>query len=448
LGKVKKKILALLPFNDLSIGALKSTLVRTGSLISGFVLQIVLARNLTKEAFGDYTYVITLLGFLALFGRLGFDIASKRFIPKYAVDKKTDLVHQFILFSILIPFAISLLIIGIGELVLINADLGYSEQLRQTIRTGWWLLPTLILLNILVAQLESVKKILTAQIPHHLARPNLMTVAVLLSAYISGVTLDAGLALALNAGISFLLLLLLFALSKKAFKHRWKWDSTIISAYKKEWLSVAMPLLLTAGLHLVLNQADIIIIRHFLESEDVGLYAVAFKLASLVLFGLTAVNVIAAPLISEYYTAGKQEALQKMIAVSIAMVFGMALLLGTLLFLLDELILGIYGSSFVAAAGVLSILIVANVLNTSTGPVSFVLTMTNYHMESLYILIISAIINIGLNIALIPRFGIEGAAYATLTSTIIWNFLMYIVAYKKLKLDTSLFSLRFLLRKS
>lgn len=447
MNKVTKKILSLLPFNDLSIGALKSVVVRVASLIGGFILQIVLARTLSEDAFGDYTYAITLLGFLALFGRLGFDTASKRFIPKYIVDNKTDLIHQFLLFSILIPFSASIILIGIGEAAITTIDLGYSQQLQQTIRAAWWLLPTLILLNILVAQLESIKKILTAQIPFHLARPFLIVASLLLISYASGVTVTAKLAMLLNAAISFILLLLMFFFLRRGFRYRWEWKSTVDYTYRRKWLSVALPLLLTAGLHLVLNQADIILIGHFLESEDVGRYAVAFKLASLVLFGLTAVNVIAAPLISEYYSAGKQEKLQKMIAMTIALVFGMAVFLGIVLLVFDDFILSIYGTSFVAATGALSILIFANVLNTSTGPVSFVLTMTRYHMESLYILLFSAIVNIGLNIVLIPRFGIEGAAYATLVSTIVWNAIMYIVAYKKLKLDTSLLSLRFLFNK-
>jgi O-antigen/teichoic acid export membrane protein len=49
--------------------------------------------------------------------------------------------------------------------------------------------------------------------------------------------------------------------------------------------------------------------------------------------------------------------------------------------------------------------------------------MTNKGMIMVKLLLLSVLINLSLNLILIPRFGIEGAAIASITAIIFWNFL-------------------------
>jgi O-antigen/teichoic acid export membrane protein len=56
--------------------------------------------------------------------------------------------------------------------------------------------------------------------------------------------------------------------------------------------------------------------------------------------------------------------------------------------------------------------------------------MTGKEKSTMYILITSVIVNFFLNFILIPLFGLNGAAYATASSTVLWNLLAVVLIYK------------------
>src|SRR5699024_12296301 len=61
----------------------------------------------------------------------------------------------------------------------------------------------------------------------------------------------------------------------------------------------------------ILNRTDVIMLGIFSTKAQVGIYNVAYKVATLTSFILIAVNAIAAPTIAELYHEGKIEELQQ-----------------------------------------------------------------------------------------------------------------------------------------
>ena len=64
--------------------------------------------------------------------------------------------------------------------------------------------------------------------------------------------------------------------------------------------------------------------------------------------------------------------------------------------------------------------------------------MTGHENKAFIGLFISTLANIICNYTLIPVYGLNGAAYATLISIFIWNFILFIMLKKTLKLDASI----------
>jgi O-antigen/teichoic acid export membrane protein len=58
------------------------------------------------------------------------------------------------------------------------------------------------------------------------------------------------------------------------------------------------------------------------------------------------------------------------------------------------------------------------------GSVAFILNMTGHERDSAWGISAAAGVNVLLNLALIPSFGIEGAATATAASLAIWNIIL------------------------
>ena len=93
-------------------------------------------------------------------------------------------------------------------------------------------------------------------------------------------------------------------------------------------------------------------------------------------------------------------------------------------------ILSAFGEEFKLAAMALIILSISKMFSAISGSVGTFLQMVGKQNVFQNILILTAVINIGLNYILIPKYGIDGAAFASAISGVIWNVLM-IVYIKK-----------------
>jgi O-antigen/teichoic acid export membrane protein len=204
---------------------------------------------------------------------------------------------------------------------------------------------------------------------------------------------------------------------------------------ESDWLKVSLPLFFVTGLHLVLSQTDILMIGVLMDAKQAGIYAVASRCAGLLAIGLTAVNAIAAPLISELYSTGKHQQLQKMITLAARGVFVFTLVVGIFLVFSGEFLLSLLGQEFVIGYNPLLILLMGQVVNALSGSVGFLMTMTGFHNQAVWILGVSTLLNIVLNILLITKLGLIGAAIATAVTTALWNFLMLVFVFRRLNIN-------------
>ena len=78
-------------------------------------------------------------------------------------------------------------------------------------------------------------------------------------------------------------------------------------------LAAALPLVLVTGFHFVNTRCSVLMIGAFRDTAEVGIYAAASRLAEMVGFGLVAVNLGSAPLISELHSQGRHRELQRML---------------------------------------------------------------------------------------------------------------------------------------
>jgi len=101
--------------------------------------------------------------------------------------------------------------------------------------------------------------------------------------------------------------------------------------------------------------------------------------------------------------------------------------------------LGVFGSDYGRGAPALAILSLGELANALAGPVALILTMTGHEGDAAKSLAVAAVTNVILNLALIPNFGVEGAAAATAVSLTAWNTLMGVFVWKRLRLRSSAF---------
>jgi len=76
----------------------------------------------------------------------------------------------------------------------------------------------------------------------------------------------------------------------------------------------------------------------------------------------------------------------------------------------------------------------------AAGSVGNILNMTGHEKEVIGGILISLVFNIGLNLFLVPRLGMIGAATATGTSIVIWNIILWALVKQKIGINASVFN--------
>jgi len=403
----------------------------------GFLLQIILARVLNIQEFGDYYYVIAWVNILMLFTKFGLDGTSKKFLSAYYSSKNWERVRGFISFSFKAVFVANLIVFSIVTFSI------YMLNVRIDLEKLFLLSLVLVLFNSLLhinaAHLQAIKKVAAGLAPQQFLKPTLF-IATIVTLYYLMVDLSAQYVISVNIIVTALAFIVsLFFLKKEI---TFSFFNQEITEWKK-WSFVAIPLLLNSGMHVLMGQTDVILLGLFIGTESSGIYTTAAKLSQLCVFGLTAVNIVLAPIIAQKFNENKFSELQKDLTKAAIISFGVSLSVFVAFILLGKFILSIYGFDFLKAFNPLIILAFAYTLNAFFGTVSYLLMMTKYHKEALLFMLLAALINIILNILLIHLFelGLIGAAIATSISMVFWNIAMYFFAISKLKLDPSLISL-------
>lgn len=205
----------------------------------------------------------------------------------------------------------------------------------------------------------------------------------------------------------------------KFFTSRWLFDAKIaLSLFKDSW-----PLILSGLVVSIYMKIDQIMIKEMLNAEAVGQYAAAVRLSEAWYF---IPMVIASSLFPAIINAKKVSAelyyarLQKLYDLMVWMAIAIAL---PMTFLSDWVVSLLYGDEFNQAGSVLMIHIWAGVfvfLGVASGK-WFI--NENLQILSFWRTFYGMVINLILNFYLIPLYGVEGAALATLSSYFLAGFL-------------------------
>jgi len=281
--------------------------------------------------------------------------------------------------------------------------------------------------------MQGLNQVVLGQLPEMLIQPVLF-IALLGGVYLfSRNYLSAPLAICANAiatGIAFIIgtKMLQRILPQKTMEAVPEYNT-------RDWAYSALPLLLLNSLRVINAQTDIIILGAVKGAEVAGIYAVANRGAGLIAFILVAVNAALAPTIASLYAAGDMRQLQHVITKSARIVLLISLPVGLSLILFGKWFLLLFGHGFIKGITALSILSIGQIVNAATGSVGILLVMTGYERDVSIFTGVSGVLNVVLNIVLIPIWGLKGAATATASSMIVLNLMLAIWVYKRLGIN-------------
>ena len=229
---------------------------------------------------------------------------------------------------------------------------------------------------------------------------------------------------------TFAILLTVFAEVMAIFEV--KPQKTVIPFRTLELLKTASPLLFSGLLLYLLNWTNTIMLGIMTDETQVGIYNVAYKVGSVGFLVIVSVSTIITPKMAELYGKGDVSELKKLTHNATRLVAVLSIPIVLTLIIFSKYILSFFGDEVVAGNTTLIIVSLGVLFSAMVGNVDQILNMTNNQNILRNITVICFFVNVILSYFLIPLYGINGAATASLITNILINFLCVYYIKKRL----------------
>lgn len=393
-------------------------------------MTLLLARNLEVADYGAFAFVSTWLMFFVIVSVGGLDTAAMRYVAQFAEEQNAaEKTANFVRWARRRVLVGGCVVAAVVCAVLVVSGVRRSQLNPSLIYVAAVVLPLLSLVQLQQFVLRARREIGRADLIGQIIRPLvvIVIVAIAVSKAMQLSEVHAMLAVLVGTGIS--VIVGEYRLRHTVFTVEAAPDT---QAEFRLWARTARPMLLITGSHFLLHQLDILMLGSIAGTSHVAPYAVASRLADLVVFSLIVASGIVAPLISSLFHSGRSDELREILRMSGRWVSLAAFFVAVILFVGREPVLRIFGPEYVSAGVILMILIIGQLMNAIAGPVGYLLTMTGNQQGSAKILGAGVLVNVVLNAILIPVYYELGAAIATVVTAVFWNACMTIYANRKL----------------
>ncbi|MFB2837330.1 flippase [Floridanema evergladense] len=392
-----------------------------------YLLQIFLAKWMGRTEYGIYEFVMSCSLLLAIPAGLGLPHTVLRLIPEYRVKQDWQRLHGVMRGSWLVTVlaSLGLVAIAITSIIIINHFHHFIYATPLLFGMGLVLLQALQSLQEETAR--AMEDIPLAFVPSQIIFP----ILVLGSGFLLLQRHEDLTSLPMIEIATFMFLIivgfqlgLLWQKSKQEFVP----DKPIYDY--REWLGIALVLLIQQASSGILSQTDTVMIGSLIGPESAGIYNAAVKTSLWTSFVLQIVNMVAAPMFTTLYTQGDIAGLQKVVSRVTIWIFYPTIAIALCLITFTQPILSLFGSGFIAADWSLKVLVLGQLVNALCGSVGYLMIMTGHQNQSFRVIFCSALLNVVLNAILIPILGIVGAAIATSFTMIVWNVWLSILVVK------------------
>ncbi len=188
----------------------------------------------------------------------------------------------------------------------------------------------------------------------------------------------------------------------------------------KEVFYFSIPTSITALSSFILTYADVLLIGFFLTSLDVGIYSAASPASRLVLAFTTALYAVLLPSVSEVFAKGRVTDIKRYFKLSILAMLFLVVPATIIAFIFSKQIITLlFTETYVQAAFSFQILAVGMLFLSLFMTNSAIFQGMGLAKIPMKILLVSALIDVLLNIILIPSYGIEGAAFSTALASLV-----------------------------
>ena len=378
---------------------------RIGGQLLAYVLVIFMARKLGAEQYGTYIYAVSFANIFMIFADYGLSLLFIRDLARSRYDTSAYISNVSLLKLLLSALTISVIFaaVRIAEVDTANQNIILIIALYLVIdRLG----------SFLGCVFQAFEKMSYNAIIELAQRTLVLAACTLLLLGGKGIL-----------AICFVLLFssFLHCASKVFLVHLYfaPFSMTFKKAIWKEVLREGFPLALVAAISVIYYNADVIILEHIHGQKVVGWYGVSYQL-------FFAVSTVSGSFLSAIYPvmsrtySHERDHLGVLFNKCFKLIagIGVPMSVGSLI-LRSELIRTLYGDAYQVSSDILAILSGIIVFSLLSGLFGYLLTSMDRQKSLAWALLATTILNIVLNLMLIPSYSYYGAAWSTVASQLV-----------------------------
>jgi O-antigen/teichoic acid export membrane protein len=191
---------------------------------------------------------------------------------------------------------------------------------------------------------------------------------------------------------------------------------------RRELLVYSLPLVGSVIAAQILGDVDTFLLWFFHEVGDVGVYGVVYPLASLLLVFQTSINYLTMPTISELHAEDRLDELHRVYQVVTKWTVMASLPAFVVIVLFPETVIRLtYGPDYVAGGTALSVVATGFFVTLFAGPARTATSSLGDTDVVMWVTAGAAVLNVALNLVLIPPYSFLGAAAATAVAYVVMN---------------------------
>jgi O-antigen/teichoic acid export membrane protein len=376
-----------------------------------FISRVIIARFVTSSEYGAFNIGLSLLYILVFISCLGLQGGATRCIAYFRGRGEHEKVNGIVYSSLQMSIMTSIFLFMIAFYLSDHLSGIFHIEQPDVIRLFIISFPFLVLIEMLSSIFIGYGRV-DERIYFRDVLMSLLKVAGIIITVALGFGF-IGIIYAYSLSIIISALLFAFYAAKKLPIRKSNGFESIRN--KLFWFST--PLLFTFLSTLIIMRTDTLMLGYFKTSDIVGLYNSASPIAQLIPIFLNSITFIYVPISSYLYSNNRIAELKQNYAILTKWTLLLTLPFFFIIFIFPEAVLNIiFGPSYILASDALRILALGALINVITGQNAATLVVLGKTKLNMIDDSIGAILNVLLNLILIPAMGIIGAAIASVIS--------------------------------
>ncbi len=399
--------------------------------VSGFLLTVVVTRGWDQATAGLLFSLTSLFLILSATGLLGTDTGLARFVLRYEAQGRGNDVGT-VLKAALVPVVLVATLFGL--LLAVGAEritgwVGLPAPATEVLRVFAVALPLAVLSDVCLAATQAFGNMRATVVVDRLLRsggqPAAVTLAVLIGVGLTGLSVAWAMPYAVAAAISPVVLVRVIRRRRRGKMA--EFPPRPAAEVRREFWSYTWLRGVARIFQVALQRADIILVAALRSPAEAALYTAATRFVVLGQLGVLAIQQVLQPRLAEMLLVRDTEATSRVFTTSTAWIMALSWPIYLTATVAGPLYLRIFGERYEGQGGLVVILMgLGMLLAMAAGPVDVVLLMAGRSALSLINNGAALAVNIVLNLALIPEYGINGAAAAWAIALGVRNLLAFV----------------------